>query len=256
MFDDLPAGRRVLRRAGRSRGLNFGGHWSIIADKEVGTCVVLAPLLQEEAPPLSSHARKNAGYRKNLFRKSGETRKGGEHERSATEIPPPVDTLATARRRPLGASGGSTAASRTALIHPVFLCRLVPTSITGSSLASGTTSLKNLSLCAHERKAASSCLGGLLKPEPESRGCGRRDNTAKVVGVRLSYPTPRNQCLPGGFPSFLRTTGYDSSSSLPRSFSSLRRSQLRHGDESRIIRQRSRLPCMGIPSDISKATPW
>ena len=108
----------------------------------------------------------------------------------------------------LGQAAAPTASSTNgAPSIPSFSGVWAHTSITGyEPLASGPTSLKNLSrrgITSDNRQLVGDYSNPILKPE--AADIVKKHGEMSLAGI--GYPTPRNQCWPGGVPFVFTTTG-------------------------------------------------
>jgi hypothetical protein len=117
-------------------------------------------------------------------------------------------TLATAAAPGLGqavAPAGSNTKGTASI--PYFSGVWAHPSIPGfEPLASGPTSLKNLSrrgITSDNRQLVGDYTNPILKPE--AAGIVKKHGEMSLAGI--GYPTPRNQCWPGGVPFVFTTTG-------------------------------------------------
>src|SRR3982074_26200 len=110
----------------------------------------------------------------------------------------------------LGQAAGPTASSTNgAASIPHFSGVWAHTSITGfEPLASGPTSLVNLSrrgITSDNRQLVGDYKNPILKPEAAE--IVKKHGEMSLAGI--GYPTPRNQCWPGGIPFVFTTTAIE-----------------------------------------------
>ena len=130
-------------------------------------------------------------------------------------------------------------------------------SITGyEPLASGPTSVKNLSrrgITSDNRQLVGDFHNPILKPEAAE--IVKKHGEMSLSGI--GYPTPRNQCWPGGVPFVFTTTGIEV---LQRPeeilFLYYEDHEIRHVRMNQSHPAKATPPGMATPSGITKATRW